>query len=228
MIVKGILDSRLILSDAEMKCDANGVELQNLNPKSQNEIKIYKNLTVSYLWEIQVEPLKTENELPVIKVNYIVNYATEDQPQTKRNYSCSFDVTDYQTLFRIQAKVEPSGLCRVSSVCSLNLTIVKVQENPYTDLMYEVLADQNTWAVCGRSSGVLSMHDTQQQSITLEVLPLSSGFLALPTIRILKYVQANKGKAESSQPKLQQFPPGQIYNSTKSMQIAVLASNNAE
>lgn len=89
--------------------------------------------------------------------------------------------------------------------------------------MYEVLADQNTWAVCGRSSGVVSMQDVQSTVITVEVLPLSAGFLALPTIRILKYVSK-----EAAQPKLQQFPPGQIYNSTKSIQIHVLASNNAE
>jgi len=37
----------------------------------------------------------------------------------------------------------------------MNLKITKVHENPYTDLMYEVLNDQNLWAVCGRSAGEL-------------------------------------------------------------------------
>lgn len=105
VIVKGVLDSELMLSDAEMKCSANGIELQNLNPKSQNEISIKKDLTISYLWEIQIEPLKTENELTVIQVNYNVQYALQQRPNVKRNYSCTFDVTDYATLFKIQAKV---------------------------------------------------------------------------------------------------------------------------
>ena len=64
-----------------------------------------------------------------------------------------FDVMDYTTLFTICAKVEPQELCRVNSVCHLNLRISKVHDNPYADLMYEVLADQNMWAVVGRTAG---------------------------------------------------------------------------
>lgn len=116
----------------------------------------------------------------------------------------------------------------MSTACTLSLRISKVQENPYNELMYEVLADQNSWAVCGRSSGVISMQDIQHQTITVEVLPLNAGFLALPTIRISKYVHGKNSKEPSTVPKLQQFPPGQIYNSTKSMQIHVLSSNQLD
>lgn len=75
--------------------------------------------------------------------------------------------------------------------------------------------------------GVVSMHETDNQTIQLEVLPLSPGFLPLPSIRLSKYISADKTKSELH-PKLQPFPPGQVYNSTKSMQIHVLASNNTE
>lgn len=38
----------------------------------------------------------------------------------------------------------------------MNLKIIKVQEDyKHNDLMYEVLVDQNSWAVCGRSAGKL-------------------------------------------------------------------------
>lgn len=218
VIVRGMVDQRIVLSAAKMKCKAAGIEIQDLNPKSQSQTVIYKDLTVSYLFEIQIEPLQTE--APVIQINFNVQYAPESQPESTRPYSCKFDVTDYATYYRIQAKIEPSlELCRVSSVCTLSLRISKVVDNPHTDLMYEVLADQNMWAVCGRSSGVLSMADVQHQTITVEVLPLMAGFLAMPTIRIQKYVPGNRDS------KLQQFPPGQIYNATKSLQIHVLSSN---
>lgn len=223
VIVKGMMDERIILSAAKMKCKAEGIEIMDLNPKSQTETTIYKDLTVSYLFEIQIEPLKTENESPVIQINFMVQYAPASQPEFIRPYSCKFDVTDYATYYRIQAKIEPSELCRVSSVCTLSLRISKVLDNPHKELMYEVLADQNMWAVCGRSSGVVSMADVQHQTITVEVLPLSAGFLALPTIRILKY-QGGRSDTTAA-PKLLQFPPGQIYNATKSMQIHVLSSN---
>lgn len=218
VIVRGMVDERMILSAAKMVCKA-GIQILDLNPKSQAQTVIYKDLTVSYLFEIQIEPLKTD----VIQINFQVQYAQEDRPQLVRPYSCKFDVTDYVTFYRIQAKIDPSELCRVSSVCTLSLRISKVVDNPHKELMYEVLADQNMWAVCGRSSGVVSMAEVEHQTITVEVLPLSAGFLAMPTIRILKYVQGSR--SDSTVPKLHQFPPGQIYNATKSMQIHVLSSN---
>lgn len=223
VIVHGMVDERIILSDAKMKCKEGGIEIMDLNPPGLAQVVIYKDLTVSYLFEIQIEPLMTETELPLIQINFTVQYAPEDRPTHRRNYSCKFDVTDYATFYRIQAKIEPSELCRVSSACTLSLRISKVLDNPHKDLMYEVLADQNMWAVCGRSSGVVSMGDVQHQTITVEVLPLTAGFLALPSIRIMKYVQGSR--LDSAVPKLEQFPPGQIYNATKSMQIHVLSSN---
>lgn len=226
VIVKG-LESQLLLTNVGMTCDYKGVNLKDNNPKSQSDIMCYKGLTVSYLWEIEVEPLKAECELSVIKVNFHLDYShvQDDKVSSiRKQFQCKFDVTDYTTLFRIQAKIETSELCRVGSVCHLNLKIIKMQENPFIDLMYEVLADQNTWAVVGRTAGVISMQDREAQSIMLEVLPLSAGFLPLPNIRLSKYISAEKTEIH---PKLQPFPPGQIYNSTKSMQIHVLATANA-
>lgn len=103
-----------------------------------------------------MEPLKAEIELPaVIKVHFITKYSTVENPQLLRNYGCAFDLVDYTTLFKVQTQLEPNELCRLRSVCNLNLKITKVHENPYVDLMYEVLSDQNLWAVCGRSAGSL-------------------------------------------------------------------------
>jgi len=107
------------------------------------------------LYEIQVEPLKTEHELPVVKVHFVIKYAPLSQPAVWRTYGCAFDLVDYTTLFKLQAQLEPNELCRLRTVCNMNLKITKVHENPYTDLMYEVLNDQNLWAVCGRSAGEL-------------------------------------------------------------------------
>ena len=228
VVLKGVTDHKLILTDASMKCNNSpGVAIYDINPESQKEIPMMKNISISYLYEIQVEPLKTEKELPVIHVDFLLKYADACTPEKKRKYSCTFDVMDYTTLFKICAKVEPSELCRVGSVCHLSLKITKVHDNDFHDLMYEVLADQNTWAVVGRTAGVISMQDVESHSLTLDVLPLSAGFLPLPNIRLSKYISASKSKTDSH-PRLQPFPPGQIYNSTKSLQIHVLASNNAE
>lgn len=225
VIVKSAYEGRLILSNAIMKCTADGVSLTDINPKTQNEIAITKSIQVSYLWEIQVEPLKTEIELPVIQVEFSIQYCESNLPAKKRNFHCTFDVMDYTTLFQIQAKIEPSELCRVGSVCHLYLTITKVNENPHTQLMYEVLADQNFWAICGRTAGVVNLVENNPESTTLDVMPLSAGFLPLPGIRLSKYIKAGQ---KNDSPRLLPFQPGQIYNSTKSLQVHVLASNPTE
>lgn len=227
VVVKGI-DGELLLTDVAMTCDYKGVNLKDLNPKSQGEATIYKNLTVSYLYEFEVEPLKAECELAIIKVNFSLQYANIDEGKCsamKRKYHCKFDVSDYITLFRIEAKIESQELCRAGSVCHLNLKIIKMKENAFTDLMYEVLADQNMWAVVGRTAGVTSMVDRDAQSVMFDVMPLSAGFLPLPNIRLSKYISADKTETH---PKLQPFPPGNVYNASKSLQVHVLPSINTE
>lgn len=71
---------------------------------------------------------------------------------------------------------------------------------------------------------LFQMTDRDAQSVMVEVLPLSAGFLPLPNIRLSKYISAEKNEIH---PKLQPFPPGQIYNATKSLQIHVLATANS-
>lgn len=225
VMIKG-LDSQLQLTNVSMRCDYKGVTLRDNNPKSKTEYSCYRNLVISFLWEIEVEPLQAEGQLSLIKVNFSLDYAQIKDgivSPIRKHYQCKFDVTDYTTLFRIEAKIDATELCRVGSVYHLNLKVVKMQENPFVDLMYEVLADQNMWAVIGRTAGVLSMTDREAQSVMVEVLPLSAGFLPLPNIRLSKYISAERNDIH---PKLQPFPPGQIYNSTKSVQIHVLATAN--
>lgn len=225
VMVKG-LESELDLTNINMSCDYTGVTLHNNNPTSVTSYKCNKNLFVSFVWEIEVEPLQAECQLTLIKVNFSLDYAniTDGRVSSlQKQYQCKFDVTDYTTLFRIEAKLEPGELCRVGSVYNLNLKIIKVHASPFVDLMYEVMPDQNLWAVIGRTAGVVSMTERNAQSVMVEVLPLCAGFLPLPNIRISKYISAEKNEIH---PKLQPFPPGQIYNSTKSLQIHVLATAN--
>lgn len=226
VLVKGV-ESQLELTNIAMTCDSTGVTLHDNNPKSVQSYQCQKNLIISLLWEIEVEPLQAECQLKLIKVNFSLNYAHIKNgvvSNLKKRYHCKFDVTDYTTLFRIEAKLEPGELCRVGSVYNLNLKIIKVHASPFLDLMYEVMPDQNLWAVVGRTAGVISMAERDAQSVMVEVLPLSVGFLPLPNIRLSKYISAEKNEIH---PKLQPFPPGQIYNATKSLQIHVLATANS-
>lgn len=90
-----------------------------------------------------------------------------------------------------------SEFCREGAVCHLNLKIKKAghklvaNNNVVNSVMYEVLAEPNVWAVCGRTAGVVSFDsEAEPQSVVLDVMPLVSGHLALPLIRISKYIPA--------------------------------------
>lgn len=76
-------------------------------------------------------------------------------------------------------------------------------------------------------TGVVSMKDVDSHSISLDVMPLSTGFLPMPSIRLSKYTAGGKSKTDSHS-KVHPFPPGQVYNSTKSLQIHVIASVSGE
>lgn len=75
-----------------------------------------------------------------------------------------------QTLYTIRARVEPSKgseLCRAGNMCHLHIMLQQVgpaSPSPGSraesgtaphqhSIMYEVLADQTMWAVCGRTAG---------------------------------------------------------------------------
>lgn len=53
--------------------------------------------------------------------------------------------------------VEPASgtaFCRAGQMCRLNVAIHMIAETMENSLMYEVLADQTMWAVCGRTAGM--------------------------------------------------------------------------
>lgn len=53
--------------------------------------------------------------------------------------------------------------CRVGVVCHLHLTISSrvppTEVLEVSSVMYEVLAEQSVWAVCGRTAGVVSFNE---------------------------------------------------------------------
>ena len=50
-----------------------------------------------------------------------------------------------------------------------------------------MIADQATWAVCGRQGAVVTVEEKQlRQTIVIDVMPLVGGHLPLPAIRLSK------------------------------------------
>lgn len=122
----------------------------------------------------------------------------------------------------VKSRVDPvkgNDFLRAGSLCHMTLTVSDVlqQTSSTAALMYEVLADQALWAVCGRTAGnlswcyllnaiqlkkkwwivahfliagVFSMEGSSKHSVTLDVMPLVCGFLPLPAVRLSRYIPA--------------------------------------
>lgn len=145
------------------------------------------------MWEI-VESKEGPDQFKVdFSCNYTVlksNTVFEDHPATK--YKFNFDVSNFKTLFIIRSSVEPTKrneFCKSGIMCHLRLTVNRVNYLYKGSLMYEVLADQSMWAVCGQTAGVLALED-DPQTVTLDVMPLTSGHMPLPSVRLSKYIPA--------------------------------------
>ncbi|KAL4715985.1 hypothetical protein ACJJTC_013285 [Scirpophaga incertulas] len=217
------------LSDPSLQCDGNNT-VSDLNPKNVKDMIVASDgTTASFMWELLKDPLVKGAPM---KATFAVKYRPLKTDEPPRTFSCPFDIQDYTTLFVIRTQLEPtkgSDFCRASQVCCLQLTVQRVNETEHTSLMYEVLADPTTWAVLGRTAGVITMETncTEGQAVTLDVMPLVAGFLPLPTVRLSKYIAANTKdpkKDISAHPRLEPFSPGQVYHAGKAKQVHVLPS----
>ncbi|KAF0296732.1 Trafficking protein particle complex subunit 10 [Amphibalanus amphitrite] len=186
--------------------------------------------SVSYMWEMVLS-----KETPPVRSQFSVEYRAVDA-ETRQRFKFDFTVSDYRTLLSVTCRMEPlkgAEFCRSGSICQLHVTVA--QEDGTAELravMYEVLADQNMWAICGRSSGVLDMGPDTRHVLQLEVMPLTGGFLPLPTVRLSRYIPANKESTEgralvtgSSLPRLEPFAAGQVYSASRGQQVHVLATS---
>ncbi|KAK3926180.1 Trafficking protein particle complex subunit 10 [Frankliniella fusca] len=199
VLVTGLTKSFLQVTNMDLTLvgDCSSVQLLPLNPKAGQPLMIRQGFNVMLLWELEVAKQKEEDSgnSPVQAV-FTMSYQPILKSETsERIYKCSFDINDYRTLIVVSAKVEPSKgseFCRASTMCHLHLTVERVSENLHSSLMYEVLVDQTMWAVCGRTTGVVTLDESHKQTIQLDVMPLISGYLPVPQVRLSKYIPADQ------------------------------------
>lgn len=158
-----------------------------------------------------------------------------------------------QTLYTISSRVEPaedSGKLYAGSTCKWHITFTRLLDEGTPDtsqLMYDVDSDTNTWAVNGRKNGVLSLPTgvMATSDVVLSVIPQTGGNLAMPGIKLMKYVEkeatspqgknmegagvnASESLSNQQSPLIFPFSCGQVYNKTAAVRVCVLPSNNPD
>uniref|UniRef100_A0A8B9Q831 Trafficking protein particle complex subunit 10 n=1 Tax=Apteryx owenii TaxID=8824 RepID=A0A8B9Q831_APTOW len=195
------------LSDNSLKNSASCADLRlvPLNPESQQVI--YSKQSIFFVWE-----LKWTKELPLsLQCLFSVSFCpatSEEQSLSLKPFTYEFQVENFFTLYNVKTEIFPplgAEYCKTGSLCSLEVSITRLadllevdkdealtESDGYctTKLMYEVVDNSSNWAVCGKSSGVISMPVAARAThkVHMEVMPLFAGYLPFPDVRLFKYL----------------------------------------
>ncbi|XP_028360802.1 trafficking protein particle complex subunit 10 isoform X1 [Phyllostomus discolor] len=214
--VQNLSDLDFRLSDSAL-ADVGGsadLQLRPLNLESQQHI--CSRQSVFFVWELTW----TREPPPPLHARFSVGFRPASQERltvSLKPYTYEFQVENFFTLYNVRAEILPPAgmeLCRTGALCALEVAITRLSdllevdrdealtesdEHFSTKLMYEVVDNSSNWAVCGKSSGVISMPVVPQAThrVHMEVMPLFAGYLPLPDIRLFKYLPHHS--AHSSQ-----------------------------
>ncbi|XP_077924315.1 trafficking protein particle complex subunit 10 isoform X2 [Halichoerus grypus] len=204
------------LSDGNLVDPGSSAELQLVPLNAKSPQHIHSKQSVFFVWELKW----TREPPPSLRCQFSVGFSPASEGQLSiplKPYTYEFQVENFFTLYNVRAEIlPPSGAehCRTGSLCSLEVSITRLsgllevdkdealtESDGYfsTKLMYEVVDNSSNWAVCGKSSGVLSMPVVAQAThrVHMEVMPLFAGYLPLPDVRLFKYLPHHS--AHSSQ-----------------------------
>ncbi|KAF7703265.1 trafficking protein particle complex subunit 10 [Silurus meridionalis] len=180
------------------------LELLSLNAKTHQVV--YSKQSLYSLWEVKW----TTEPLPCLQCVFSASFSPANAPDTAlKPYSYEFQLERVSTLYSVKADIQPAlgeEHCRAGTLCRLEVSVTHLTEPSDTEgedeelteneglrttkLMYEVVDNSSNWAVCGKSSGLVSMPVAAMAThkVQMEVMPLFAGKLPFPSIRVFKYL----------------------------------------
>ncbi|XP_078308829.1 trafficking protein particle complex subunit 10 isoform X2 [Panthera onca] len=204
------------LSDGHLVDPDSNADLRLVPLNAKSPQHIHSKQSVFFVWELKW----TREPPPSLRCRFSVGSSPASGGRLSiplKPYTYEFRVENFFTLYNVRAEIlPPSGTehCRTGSLCSLEVSITRLSDllevdkdealtesDEYfsTKLMYEVVDNSSNWAVCGKSSGVISMPVAARAThrVHMEVMPLFAGYLPLPDVRLFKYLPHHS--AHSSQ-----------------------------
>lgn len=254
VVVSGINPIDLVISAPQLVItNCSSVKVTPMH--SSVEYIIVNNQEVSFLWKVDSKKGSVSELECEFKTSFSPKETTDGIlfSTEKRTYLYDFSVVNTQTLYTISSRVEPaedSGKLYAGSTCKWHITFTRLLDEGTPDtsqLMYDVDSDTNTWAVNGRKNGVLSLPTgvMATSDVVLSVIPQTGGNLAMPGIKLMKYVEkeatspqgkniegagvnASESLSNQQSPLIFPFSCGQVYNKTAAVRVCVLPSNNPD
>uniref|UniRef100_A0A8C5NH09 Trafficking protein particle complex 10 n=1 Tax=Gouania willdenowi TaxID=441366 RepID=A0A8C5NH09_GOUWI len=203
--LRNVSDVNFTLADVKLsEKQQASLELQSLNTKTQQ--LLCSRHSVFCLWEV-----RWKDDLPLcLQCVFSANFSPLNQDVSAfKPFHYQFQLERVPTLYSVKAEIFPPAgeqHCRSGLLCGLEVCITRLTEPAEaelaedsktdsdglktTKLMYEVADSSSNWAVCGRSSGTVSMPMAANAThkVQIEVMPLFAGHLPFPKIKVLKYL----------------------------------------
>ncbi|KAJ8350904.1 hypothetical protein SKAU_G00260340 [Synaphobranchus kaupii] len=186
----------LVDQSLEERHQASKLELQSLNSKAKK--LLYTGQALYCLWEM----VWAGEPPPCLQCVFSVSFSPDaagDSAFTPFRYE--FQLESVSTLYSVRAEITPSPgaeQCHTGALCRLEVCITRLAELSEaeredgsltesdglctTKLMYEVVDNSSNWAVCGKSSGLVSMPVAASAThrVQMEVMPLFAGTCPSP------------------------------------------------
>ncbi|XP_059956383.1 trafficking protein particle complex subunit 10 isoform X4 [Mesoplodon densirostris] len=204
------------LSDSHLVDTGDSTDLRLIPLNTESEQRIHSKQAVFFVWELKW----TREPPPSLHCRFSIGFSPASEERLSvplKPYTYEFQVDNFLTLYTVRAEISPppgTELCKTGSLCSLEVSVTRLSDLSEVDkdealtecddyfstkLMYEVVDNSSNWAVCGKSSGVISMPVAARAThrVHMEVMPLFAGYLPLPDVRLFKYLPHHS--AHSSQ-----------------------------
>uniref|UniRef100_A0A674CUS2 Trafficking protein particle complex subunit 10 n=1 Tax=Salmo trutta TaxID=8032 RepID=A0A674CUS2_SALTR len=203
--LQNVSDTNFHLADPVLteRQPAVSMELLSLNVKTQQTVCSQQ--SVFCLWE-----MRWAKPLPLcLQCAFSASFAPVSLDRVSVSIHTTWRKTHFFCFPFLKAEIlPPSGdqHCRTGALCGLEVSITRQAEPSETEgeeeesteieglrttkLMYEVVDNSSNWAVCGKSSGVVSMPVAASAThrVQMEVMPLFAGHLPFPNIKVFKYL----------------------------------------
>ncbi|XP_010901636.2 trafficking protein particle complex subunit 10 isoform X2 [Esox lucius] len=191
------------------------LKLQSLNAKTQQ--LVCSQQSVYCVWDVGWK----EDKPACLQCVFSANFApASEKDPAFHPFNYEFQLERVMTLYTMRAEILPAAgeqHCRSGVLCGLEMSITRLvvpdddegkadeegqtEEFPTTNtkLMYKVTDSSGSWAVCGRSSGLVSMpaDANANHRVQVELMPLFSGHLPFPNVNVFQYLP---NSASSGQP----------------------------
>ncbi|XP_051871190.1 trafficking protein particle complex subunit 10 isoform X2 [Pristis pectinata] len=194
------------LFDPQLVDLANCSRLNFVSLNATKQQHVYSRQATFFLWELTW----SEEPGPSLHSQFSVSFTplAGQEHGSMKPYTYELRLDNFCTLYNVKAEISPPlglEMCKMGTLCNLEVSIVRLSDLTEVDkdealsesdgycttrLMYEVVDNSSNWAVCGKSSGVISMPVAARAThkVHMEVMPLFAGFLPFPDVKLFKYL----------------------------------------